>query len=213
MMRTSLVPQLLTAPTAYPVSLAEVRSQLSIDTQDYDPRLAALIGAATGQVEAYLGMALVTRSYHGFLDRWPQCRDTWSTGHGSRFTRGPWRREIEIPMPPLIGVDFVKTYDDTDVVTVFDPSNYYVDTASLVGRLVLRKSAEWPAPARAANGIEIGWTCGVGTTLRPFLDDDIRAAIVMTVGMLNEQRGDDPTPIELSAGAKALLNAHRVDWL
>lgn len=220
-MSRTLVPQLLTAPAAYPVSLAEVKAQLYLatDVGDDDARLAGLAAAATNQVERFLGMALITRQYHGFLDHWPRRREgahdmgEWPVTAGSAAGNLRYARHVEIPRPPLISIDHVYTYDDGDVQTAMDPSTYFTDTSSTFGRLVLRNGQDWPLPARAANGIEIVWTCGVGATLRPMQDDDIRAAILVAVGALNEQRGDLPSPDELPAAAKALLSPARLTWL
>jgi hypothetical protein len=220
-MGRTLVPQLVTPPAAYPVSIAEVKAQLSLaaDVADDDARIAGLIAGATTQVETFLGQALITRSYNGFLDHWPHRREgshdggEWPATIGAAGGPGWHARSVEIPMPPLISVDAVTTYDDEDNPTVFDPSNYYTDTTSTFGRLVLRRDAWWPPAWRAANAIEIAWTCGVGATLRPFVDEDIRAAILIAVGALNEQRGDMPAPDLLPTGAKALLSAKRVIWL
>jgi hypothetical protein len=221
-MGRTLVPQLLTAPAAYPVSLAEAKAALSFatDVPDDDARLAGLIAGATAQVEAWLGMALITRQYHGFMDRWPHRREgahdfgEWPAEVGAPGATNAWlARRVEIPRPPLISIDAVVTYDDTDTPTTMDPSTYFVDTDSIFGRLCLRNGQQWPIPMRTANGIEITWTCGVGPTLRPFLDEDIRTGILIAVGALNEQRGDIPAPDELPAAAKALLSARRLTWL
>lgn len=211
-----LLPQIIGGqePTAYPVSLAEIRAQLSFDATDSDTRLAGLIAAATQQVEGWIGRALVERGYHAFLDHWPLRREGDGQGRhadmaGAPGFYGAYARALEIPMPPLVSIDAVTTYDDDDAATVFDPTNYFVDTASSLGRLVLRRGAEWPIPCRAANGIEIAWTAGAG--LRPFVDEDIRAGILLAVGALNENRGD-ATPPDFSA-AKALLSQRRLTWL
>jgi hypothetical protein len=217
-MSRPLTPQLITPPAAYPVSLPEVKAQLNIDTDDYDARLAGLIAAATNQVEAYLGLALITRTYQGFLDHWPHRREgshfgEWPATQGSAAGPGWYAKFVELPMPPLISVGLVQTFDDTDTPTVFSPSSYFVDTASSVGRIVLRNGQEWPIPARTANGIEIQWTAGVGPTLRPMQDDDIRAGILIAVGALNEHRGDTPAPDLLPDAARAVLSAKRFNWL
>jgi len=218
-----LIPQLVTAPAAWPVSLAEVRAQLSIDTQDYDARLASLIGAATAMVEAFCGIALIQRSYKGFLDAWPRAHGRGDEGAGWPQDPGAWpgggreARWLEIPMPPLISVDAVTTYDDTDAATIWPAAgNYYVDTSSSVGRLALRVGQDWPVPGgglRTVDGIEIAWTCGLGPTLRPFLDEDIRVALLITVAMLNEQRGDSVVSAQLPMPARELLSPRRLEWL
>ncbi|HEY1750327.1 MAG TPA: phage head-tail connector protein [Caulobacteraceae bacterium] len=205
MTRKLLPDELLTPPAAYPVTLAEVKARLRIETADYDADLAAMIAAATTDVETYLGRALITRSYRGFLDGWPDDRDG-----GGRAVR-----HVEIPMPPLVSIDYVKTWDDSDAATVWDPADYYADTHSTFGRLVRRRGQPWPRsePMRAANAVEIGWTCGVGAALRPFLDDYASLGLMLTVAAYNENRGDASAPDALPDNAMRALGSRRLTWL
>ena len=215
-----MTPQLLTAPAKYPVSLAEARFQLGLQTQDFDPRLAGLIAAATSAVETFLNRSLISRSYHGFLDYWPvtgqairgDSAPNYGAGYpfgGGEIGLGFFKRALHLPRPPLISVDYVKTYDDTDTATTFDPSNYYVDTAGNEGRLVLRTNSSWTLPTRTANGIEIGWTAGYGVNPAD-VPEPIRLAIQMMVGSFNEQRGDESAPPTIPPAAQALLWPYRI---
>lgn len=188
-------PQVIVAPTAYPVSLAEARLQLGIDTEDYDPRLAALIAAATAHVENATGRALIQRTYRAFLDWWPsdnldanpgtmpfpRAADWWEGGYLSSY--------VHLPMPPLVSIGDLITYDDSDVPTTFDPALYFADTAGAIGRLVLRSNAAWPIVLRPVNGIQIDWTAGYGPDPGD-VPETMRLAILCMVGFLNEQRGD-----------------------
>ncbi len=170
-------PILTTPPATLPVSLAEVKAQLSIDTDDYDARLAALTAVAVEMVEAYTHRAMITRSYTGYLNWWP------------RDGRGLIVNNIQLQPSPVISVQSVTTYDDQDNPTVFDASQYYVDTTRRVGRIVLRRGSIWPIPYRTANAIEIAWTAGYGPDPAD-TPEILRQAVLITVGALNEQRGD-----------------------
>lgn len=194
-----MTPIVVTPPARYPVSLAEARLQLGLNTQDYDPRLAALIAAATEAVENYCGRALITRTYKGFLTWWPYDKTT-----------GAVQRFVQLEKPPLISVGYLKTYDDADAATTFDPAGYFVSVNRTIGRIVLRRFAVWPIPLRAAEGIEIQWTAGYGSNPGD-VPETIRLAIQAQVGFLNEQRGDEPVavvgqqPAPLCGVALALL--------
>lgn len=207
-----MTPQIVTAPARYPVSTAEVRDQLGIDARDFDAFHGGLIAAATAAVETYLNRALITRTYVANLDRWPH----HGAGHRHPAYANPvaglWRcgpRWIELPRAPLQAVGFVKTYDDADVATTWADTDYYVDTRSTVGRIVLRAGASWPAPTRVANGIEIQWTAGMGDNPAD-VPEDIRLGILIVIASLNEQRGDELTPKGLPEPATALLGPHRL---
>lgn len=197
-----MTPILVTPPAKLPVSLAEVREQLRIDHVEDDATLAGLIEAATDLVEVHLNQALITRTYKAYLDQWPEVqyvRRVWSNY--------PWpivRDSLELPRAPLQSVTSIKTYDDSDTPTTFSAASYYVDTSSVVGRIALRTGAAWPQPTRTANGIEITWTAGYGDNPGD-IPPRYRLAIIVTVGWLSEQRGDEGSPKVLPTSAEALL--------
>jgi uncharacterized phiE125 gp8 family phage protein len=192
-------PIVTTPPACYPVSLAEARAQLAIDTQDYDPRLAGYIAAATAFVEVHTGRALITRAYRGFMNWWPTDNQT-----------GAVMRSIAIDKPPLISVTALTTYDDSDTPTLFSPSYYFVDTARTHGRIVLRRGVVWPmfpTALRVANGIQIDWVAGYGPNPGD-VPEEIRLAIQLMVGMFNEQRGDEACAPDMPTAAAALLSPY-----
>jgi uncharacterized phiE125 gp8 family phage protein len=184
-------------PATYPVDLATVRAQLSIDTNDYDARLAGLIATATEMVEVYIGRALITRSCSGYLNWWQQSPE------------GHTRAYLEIATPPLISVSAITTYDDADTPTVFAASNYYVDTVRTPGRVMLRRAAWWPLPTRMANGIQVDFIAGYGAAPGS-IPEQIRLAIQIIVAGLNEQRGDEIAPGAMPPAAISLLSSHLV---
>jgi uncharacterized phiE125 gp8 family phage protein len=192
-------PIVTTAPARYPVSLAEVRAQLAVDTEDNDPRYAAYIAAATALVENYIGRSLIQRTYRAFLNWWPM-----------DFETGAVRPYIQLERPPLISVTALTTYDDSDNATVFSPTYYFVDTARTFGRIVLRRGVVWPAfptAMRVANGIQIDWVAGYGPNPGD-VPEPIRLAILVVVGMFNEQRGDESAPQSMPFAAQALLDPY-----
>lgn len=182
-------------PAQYPVSLAEIRAQLQIDTSDYDARLQGLIAAATEMVENHTGRALITRSYTGYLNWFP----SGPMGH--------IRPYINLERPPLISVTDIITYDDFDNPTVFPATSYYVDAVKTPGRIMLRRGQVWPIPLRLANGIQIDWTAGYGPNPAN-VPETIRLAIQIIVGMLNEQRGDETDAPAIPPAAIALLSPY-----
>jgi len=181
-------PVVVTAPAIQPVTVDEAKAQfrLELDDGQQDATVAGFIAAGTAFVESYTGMALITRTYKGWMDRWPVDPRLSSSAPYAPALGWPWpgngfiayqRRAIELPRPPLQSVAYIKTYDDTDVATVMDPATYFVDPNNTVGRVVLRTSATWPTPGRAANGIEIEWVAGFGDTA-DLVPDDFKHAIL-----------------------------------
>ncbi len=128
------MPLELTAPPATePVSLADAKAYLKVDTTDDDALITRLISAARARAEWHTGRAFVTQNWTLWLDGWPDSG------------------VIEIPLPPLQSVTSLTTWAPDDTATVMDASLYQVDTASSPARLVLKPATASPANLRAAN--------------------------------------------------------------
>lgn len=122
--------RLVTAPTDEPVTVAEAKARLRIDTSASDDDLAAMLLAARQEIDGVtgrLGRALLTQ--------------TWELGL-PYFPAGP----IALPLPPCQSIVSVKYRDSLDVEQTIDASDY---------RLILRGDApsiiepaagkSWPA--------------------------------------------------------------------
>jgi uncharacterized phiE125 gp8 family phage protein len=92
---------------------------------------------------------------------------------------------------------------------VFDASNYYVDTAGTPGRIVLTQGAVPPVPGRIANGIEIRFTAGYGTT-EDSVPTLLRQGMLQVIAHLYEHRGDSPDQALLRSGAAAIFQPYRL---
>ena len=186
---------LLTAPVDEPVSLAEAKLHASIDESASNASVAAMISAARKLAENYTRRVFITQTWKMFLDEWP-CASF-----------------IELPKAPLQSVTHIKTYDDSDAATTLAASNYFVDTMTKPGRIVLRGTGSWPTVARVANGIEIQFVAGYATNPAD-VPAEIRQAILMMVTNMYEHRGETITgggTSEAKDGAYELLSAHK-DW-
>lgn len=160
--------QLLTAPAAEPVSLAEAKAHLRVTESDEDELINSLITTSRLHIEAALGLALVTQDWRLILDCWP-LGDT-----------------LEIPLRPLAAVSEVRVYDNDANASVIDPLNYTVDTAGLVPRIASR-SGYWPIPGARTSGIEIDFTAGYGATGEA-VPAPIRQAMLHLIGHWYEHR-------------------------
>jgi uncharacterized phiE125 gp8 family phage protein len=135
---------LVTPPTGEPLSLAETKKFLRLDTPDDDVAVSDLITAARHRIEIATGLALLTQGWRLVLDDWPASA------------------EIALALTPVVGIDEVRVIGADDVPETVDPVHYLVETASRPARLVLRTSRLWAKPGRAAGGIEIDFTAGYG---------------------------------------------------
>ena len=186
-----------TAAVSEPVSLGRVKRSLGLDNViDYDTTLQELIASASQAVSNDLGRALTTTTYTLYLQRWPG-------------------RIIQLPYPPLIAVDSIKYYADSDsTLTTYSSSNYTVATGGEPGLIALNESKDWPdLMDRGVNPIEIQFQAGYGADTDD-VPPAIRAAVTMTAAYFFEQ----PLPVitgtistELPLSVSRLINSERFE--
>lgn len=161
----------VTPAAAYPVTRAEALNYLKIE-DDADLPVAeetlidGLIAAATDQVEAYLGRALITQVLCLHLDDAPAL--------------------IDLPRAPLQSVTAVKTVDLVGTETTESTDNYIVQTGN-ASRLYLKPDASWTYTSRPFDNLRITYTAGYGTT-GSTVPQAIRTAILHQVAYMYEAR-------------------------
>ena len=135
--------QLVTAPSLYPVSLAEAKKHLRVTGTDDDALIYRYIGAAVLWVEQYLGRKLVTQTWKYYLDGFPSAN------------------YLPIPFGNLQSITHIK-YTDTDgTQSTFSTDDYSTDTVSVPGRAVLDYGETWPSDTLQTNSpIEIQFVTG-----------------------------------------------------
>ena len=180
---------LTTPPAVEPITLAEAKAHLKVDTTDDDALIGALISAARARAEWHTGRALITQGWTLHLDAWPVLGT------------------IAIPLPPLQSVTLVTTYARDDSATVLSSALYSVDTASAPGRVALKCDMPPPIDLRNVNAVAIAFTAGYGDA-ESDVPQLLREAIFELIAFLYENRGE--APAELPQGCLALLAPFRV---
>jgi uncharacterized phiE125 gp8 family phage protein len=175
-------------PALEPVGLAEAKAHLRLDTDDEDALVSALIASARHVVEAFTERALIEQEWRLLLDRWPGTPFSLRDGLGR--ASASTRLFLEVPRPPLISVEHVKLFDQDGEETLWEATNYFVDTVSAPGRLVRRRGVSWPLLRRDINGVEIKFRAGYGAA--EDVPQPIRQAILMLVAHWYENR--EPVP-------------------
>lgn len=140
-MNSSLV--VITPPTVEPVSLAEAREWLRLESDDTQNTtvLGMLIQAMREYAEELTGRAFCQRTLELRMDALPT--------------------EIELPYPPLQSVEFVKYTDDDEVLQTLAADQYQVDTAREPGLIVPAWSARtWPTAIAIPNSVRIRFVAG-----------------------------------------------------
>ena len=197
------------SPASEPLDLSETKTFLRIDHDNDDDFVAGLISAARQFCENVTGRSLISRSYSLYLDCWP---GKSSLGWWDGMREGAYtllnKSSLILPRPPLLSVVRINIYDANNVATEFPASNYFVDKAAIPGRIVLTSGSVVPVPGRMANGIEIQFTAGYGTTSQniPAL---LRQGMKQMVAHLYEHRGDSPDQALLASGAAAIFQSYR----
>ena len=154
---------LLTGPAVEPVTLAEAKAHLRVDSTNEDSLIQSLITSARLHSETLTGLAMITQSWRMVLDGWPN------------------RNVLAIPLVPLQQVIEVRVYEDEDVLVAIAPTEYLVETIGKPARLAMRGRQSWPKPGRPIGGIEIDVTIGYGDTAAD-VPDSLRQAILQIVG-------------------------------
>lgn len=169
--------QIVTAPTSEPVSLAEAKGYLRVDSDlsADDATITGLIAAARQDAEKITWRALITQTWKLVADRFPRpgYGYTASVWYGPQFgsmpgpitmvpLEGKTGYEIFLPKPPLVSVNSIKYIDTNGVQQTMDPSLYLVDTVSEPGRITPAYGQTWPTIREQANAVEVNFTCGYG---------------------------------------------------
>jgi hypothetical protein len=197
-------------PAAEPLSLAEVKTFLRVDHSNDDSLIAGLITAARQICEDATGRSLITRSYSLYLDCWP---GTTALGWWDGVQEGAdvllKSGVLDLPRPPLAAVSKINVYDAGNAATEFVSANYFVDTAGIPGRIVLKEGSLPPIPGRVANGIEIQFTAGYGAAAEN-VPTVLRQGMKQVISRFYEHRGDTPDEALLASGASILFRPYRL---
>jgi len=181
----------LLPPMAEPITLAEAKAHLRLDTGEEDALVLALIRAARDYLETVTGLCLMTRPMRLYLDDWPEDRVI-------RIARGPVRT-----------IEAVTVYDADGAPVEVDAGGHVLDGTARPARLVL---AEKPLTARAVNGIEIDFTAGFGETGAE-VPDTLKRALLLHVAAMFELRGavsPGDQPGTVPAGYDRLIAPYRM---
>jgi uncharacterized phiE125 gp8 family phage protein len=137
---------LVTAPAAEPVSLADVKLHLRVDSTAEDDLIAGLITAARDYLEAFTRRAIPRQTWDWKLDAFP-C--------GSEFY---------LPKAPCASVTSI-TYIDTDgtsqtlATSVYD-TDLPTGPMARAGRVFLKYQQVWPQTRSIPNAVTVRFVAG-----------------------------------------------------
>jgi len=160
---------LKTGPASTPITLAEAKSFLRIDSDydDDDNYITSLINVATGVVEEFTRRRLITQTFNIFHDEFP-----------------PY---IDLQVGDVASVTHIKYYDESNVLQTLAASNYDVDTKIRPGRIYQSEDGDFPNTFDRPNAVEVEFIVGGAASDIPA---PIIQAIYIIVGRYYENRQD-----------------------
>lgn len=189
-----------------PITLAEARLHLRVDAygsppeSDDDEWITAQIPAAREYCERELGRALAPRTLEVGTNAFPAVAVDRTAG-----------KAFTLPFGPVTSVTSVIYTDSDGVDQTLDSAGYALDPYATPSRVVLTYGSTWPAARASLNSVRIRYVTGyvdaVESPLRPILPRQARAAILLMLGHLYENREATGTDklLELPLGVMSLL--------
>ena len=177
-----------TEPASEPITLAEAKSYLRVDSSGDDALITSLIVSARKLCEEHMQRAIMSQTLQLFIDSTEEIDQPLWEGMRTGPYLNYYKNYIDLPMPTVTTVTHVKTYDDEDNATTFASSNYYVDNAKQPARIVLRTGSTFPTALRVANAIEVKYVTGYSNANS--VPEPIKFAIYQVLTYLYEHRGD-----------------------
>ena len=188
-----------TAPAVEPVTLAEAKAHLRVDTSDDDTYIGTLITAAREWCEQYLDRTLVHTQWVMRFDRFPDSGI----------------EPVELPRPPMVvsGTATAVTVTFTQEAgptSTYSTAEYRVDRNATPGAILPIYGSTWTPHRQDDNAISVTWWAGYGAT-GSSVPAAIRHAMLMLIGTWYERRAsaDNAGGSEVPFGVKSLLDSQR----
>ena len=178
---------LIHPPQAEPLTLAEVKAHLRLDTGDEDALLAALIRTAREHLERVTGLCLLRQTWRLYLDGWPP-GDVIPIGKG-----------------PVQAIETILVFDGDGRAADITANDKLLDGEARPARLWLR---DRPIPGRTMNGIEIDFIAGYGEAGTD-VPDTLKRAMLLHVAQMFAFRGAvalENQPAGVPAGYERLVS-------
>jgi uncharacterized phiE125 gp8 family phage protein len=157
-----MISYLLAGPAEEPVSLADAKAFLRLDSDAEDALVTTLIAAARLHVEAVTARALVRQQWRLVLDAWPA-------------------DAVSLPVTLLIELSAVRVFDIDDDDTELTLGQFLTEP----GRVLVPATVDGPV-ARARLGIEIDYVAGYGDAAD--VPADLKRAVLALVAHWFEHR-------------------------
>jgi len=183
--RPTMSLKLITAPTTYPVTLAEAQLQARMDDTVLDSRITAYIAAATGMAEQATGRAIMAQVWELSLDVFPT--------------------EFVLTRVPVASVTSLKYWQ------TMGSGLYTLNTSDDFGpaRVEPAYGTSWPASRRQTNAVALRFAAGYADAAS--VPEGIKSWIMLMVAAMVDNPALESTSQTHSLGfADRLLDASKV---
>lgn len=157
----------LTAVGTEPITTAEVKTHLRLDTTADDTLIGStIIPGVRDFAERHTSTIIPRRTFRASFDTVykqafnPELLEWWDGVREGAITSGEMQRQIELPLPPLVSVEAVTTTNAAGSTSSFSSDNYYVDVYSEPGKIILKQGKLWPSDLRYHDCITVDFTAG-----------------------------------------------------
>lgn len=182
---------LVTAPQTEPITLAEAKLHLRIDTATEDAPITAWIAAARQYGEAFTGRAFIEQTWDDKRAGFPY----WSDG------------VIWLPKPPVTSVPSITYIDTNGTSQTWAADQYQKDLPSgptaARARITTAYGVTYPSTRSVFNAVTVRFVCGYGTAAD--VPEAIKAAMLLLIQYNYERQADE----KLKAAAESLLWPYR----
>lgn len=135
--------RLITAPSAEPATVDEVKLDARIDGPELDATIELLIKAARQRCEDLTGRALITQTWELVLDEFPV-------------------DGIRVGKLPIASITSLKYYDSDGALQTLDADTYTLDADRLPGWIYEAGLNTWPSVLSEENSVMIRFVAGYG---------------------------------------------------
>ncbi|NBW15376.1 MAG: hypothetical protein EBR82_46010 [Caulobacteraceae bacterium] len=212
-----------TEPANEPVTLAEAKAHLRIDSTSEDTLITALIKTARVWAEEYLDRTLCftqwtlrTDSFYGPVGS-PAQFGLRADGNNIEGRQGTVPNlDVELPRPPMVqsgtatAVTIAYTPSVSGTTATLDSTQYRVDRTQTPGAVRPLYGGTWPGHLVDQNSVAITWWAGYssdGTSVPA----TIKAALLMLIAHLwrNREASAEAALTEVPFGVRSLLDTMR----
>lgn len=187
--------KLITAPTSEPITLAEAKLHLKIETADTDEDTwieDTLIPTARQMVEEYTRRALLDQTWELQMDSFSET-------------------EYSLEKTPVQSITSVMYYDADSVEQTLSSSVYTLDESDEPNKIILAYDQSWPTNRGFTNDVKIRFLAGYASAA--LVPGPLKSAMLLIIGHLYENREEVITGTmvtNLPKGSEYLMNPYRL---